>query len=135
MIVLVVDADRRVTGSVWLDFLGHEKTSHFKGVELRKQALDALANLVALGVEGAHFVLQGFDEVKLFAELALEGFSPLVGGGAGLAFALDQRDSPGNALFESGKIAAAHGEFSEVVVIVHFRRLGFGMFRDLGFQG
>jgi hypothetical protein len=111
-----------------------KKTSHFKSVELRKQALDALPNLVALGVKGAHFFLQGFDEGKLFAELTIERLGSLLGDRAGLAFAFDQRDGPGYALFESGKIAAAHGEFSEGVVIVHFR-LGVGMFRDLGFQG
>jgi hypothetical protein len=70
----------------------------------------------------------------LFAELSIERLGSLLGSRTGLALAFDKSDGPGNPLFESGEIAAAHGEFAEAILIVHFRRLGVGMFRDLGFQ-
>ncbi len=59
MIRLVVDAD------AWCNrercragFRSPFGTSHFKCVKLGKQALNALAHLIAFGVESAHFFLQ-----------------------------------------------------------------------------
>jgi hypothetical protein len=70
----------------------------------------------------------------LLAELRVERFCALFGCGAGLAFSLDQLDGAGDTLFECRKIAAAESEIARRSVIVHFRLLGAGMFRDLGFQ-
>ena len=91
--------------------------------------------MFALGVEGADFFLQVLDNRLLFAELRVEGFRMLLGGGASVALRLHEIDGAGYALFQGRKIAAAEGEVRGCIVVVQSGLLGFGMFRDLGFQG
>jgi hypothetical protein len=101
---------------------------------LREQAFDALAHLVAFGVQGAHFFLQSFNEDGLFAELPIETVGALFGGSAGLALGFDQLHSACDSLFKGGEIAAAEGKIVGMFVFVHLSLFDTGMFRDLGFQ-
>jgi hypothetical protein len=94
---------------------------------LREQLFYALADLIALNVQGADFLLHCLHESLLFTELRIERFGAVLGSGASFAFALDQPDGAGNAIFESRKIGAAEGQISLLII-------KFSVFGDLGFQ-
>jgi len=98
---------------------------------LSEKLLDALANLIALGVEGVNFFLECLNQISLFGELSIEVGDALFGCCAGLTLAPDQIDGTGHAFFERREIGAAESEIA-LAVVIHFRVLD--VFRDLGFQ-
>ena len=98
---------------------------------MSEKLFDALANLVALRVEGVNLLLQAFHQIALLVELSVENADAFFGGGTGLALVLNEIDGAGDAVFESGDIGAAESEIA-LMVVVHFRVLD--VFRDLGFQ-
>jgi len=98
---------------------------------LTEKLFNALANLIAFGVKGADFFLQGFHEIALVVELSIENADALFCGGSSLTFVLDETDGAGDAVFEGGKVGAAESEIA-LMVVIHFRVLD--VFRDLGFQ-
>ena len=88
---------------------------------MREETLDASADLLAFGIQGLYLFLQGLHNTQLLAELGIETLGTLLGGGAGLALALDKFDGAGDALFESGEIAAAKSEVAGLFVICAFQ--------------
>jgi len=97
---------------------------------LTEKLFNALADLIAFGVESVNFFLQGLHEVALLRELSIEIGDAVLSGGAGLTFAPDDADGARDAVFECGEIGAAESEIA-LMVVFHFRVL---VFCDLGFQ-
>jgi len=98
---------------------------------LTEKLFNALANLIAFGVETVNFFLQSPDQIALLGELSIEICDAMFGGGASLALALDKAHRTGDPVFQSGKIGTAECEIA-LFVVIHFRVLD--GFRDLGFQ-
>jgi len=98
---------------------------------LTEKLFNALADLIALGVQGADFMLECFHQIALFDELSIEDIDALFGCGASLALVPDEIDGARDAVFKSGEIGAAESEIA-LMVVIHFRVLD--VFRDLGFQ-
>jgi hypothetical protein len=103
---------------------------------LRKQALHALPNLIALGAQSMHFRLQLIDHRTLLGKLRLKLRHIFLNRQAGKAFTLDKVDGAQNAVFEGREIVDGHGQD---VCSVRGRhrgglRLGLGFSLRLGFQ-